>query len=361
LTAAAAPIALIGIGLLVYNYLRFDSPWEFGQRYQLAGIKVSAQRLFSPDYFGSNVRMYFFQPLRWTGDYPFVQGIKVPPVPPGHLGAEGAFGALTNLPFLWLVGATLLVWRERRAAASLRPLRGFLVAVALLFVMNAATLCLFAGACDRYQAEFLPALTLLAAIGLLALEHAAASPTRFRLVRGAAMALLLVSAVTNWLASYKSSPEAQTVAGNDLAGAGAHAAAMEKYRQALRTEPDYAYAHHGLAIALAAEGRLPEAIEHFRQAVRSKPDFAEAHNGLGVALLRQQQPAEAEREFEAALRAAPDFAEAHFDCAVALLQLQRSREAIPHLEETLRLKPGFPGARERLELARLQTQATPKN
>ena len=35
LLAAGGPIVLIGLGLMVYNVLRFDNPLEFGQRYQL--------------------------------------------------------------------------------------------------------------------------------------------------------------------------------------------------------------------------------------------------------------------------------------------------------------------------------------
>ena len=36
LVAALLPLALCGLGLMLYNYLRFDNPFEFGQRYQLA-------------------------------------------------------------------------------------------------------------------------------------------------------------------------------------------------------------------------------------------------------------------------------------------------------------------------------------
>ena len=37
LMAATVPIPLIGLGLMLYNALRFDNPFEFGMRYQLAG------------------------------------------------------------------------------------------------------------------------------------------------------------------------------------------------------------------------------------------------------------------------------------------------------------------------------------
>ncbi len=356
--AAILPISAIGIALMAYNAARFDRPWEFGQRYQMEGVRLSAMKLFSPDYFWINVRLYFFQPLRWTTDFPFAQGILQPPIPPGHLGSEGAFGALVNLPFLWFAAAAFLPATQFFAADSQRPLRWLIATVALLFAANAAMLCLFAGACDRYQAEFLPALSVLAALGLLTLESAAPTPPRRAVVRAAGLTLLAISAATDWLASYKSSPQAQIVIANTLAESGQPAAAILEYERALKTEPGLPYAHHGLAVALAATGRLPEASAQFRAAVQAKPDFAEAHNGLGVTLLRQHDPLAALAEFETALRIAPRFAEAHFDCAVALLALGRVGDAIPHLEETLRLRPNLPGARDRLEAARRQSSLT---
>ena len=36
LVAAIVPITLIGLGLMLYNDLRFDNPFEFGMHYQLA-------------------------------------------------------------------------------------------------------------------------------------------------------------------------------------------------------------------------------------------------------------------------------------------------------------------------------------
>ena len=39
LVAVVVPIAVVGLGLMLYNALRFDSPFEFGIRYQLAGAR----------------------------------------------------------------------------------------------------------------------------------------------------------------------------------------------------------------------------------------------------------------------------------------------------------------------------------
>jgi len=349
LAAAVAPITFIGTGLLLYNHARFGSATEFGQKFQLAGVAVAQQKLFSADYLWFNLRTYFFQPLRWSAEFPFAQGSKTPPLPHGHIGVDGAFGSLAAMPFLWLAAGALAAWHARGAQGDRSPLRWFIGAVGLLFVCSAVMLCLFAGAADRYQVDFLPALALLATIGLLEWERISGSRFTVHLLAGL---LVLVSAGTGWLASYKSSPQAQTVAGNNFFQAGQIAPAMREYERALRTEPDFAFAHHGLAITFMAAGRLPEAVDHFREAVRSKPGFAEAYNGLGVALLRQHQVPAALQAFESALHADPHFAEAHFDCAVALLQLHRAGEAVSHLEEALRLKPGFSTARSLLESLR---------
>jgi len=349
LAAAFGPVMCVGAGLLLYNFARFDQLGEFGQKYQLAGVEVARQKLFSVDYIAVNFRIYFLQPLRWSGDFPFAQGINEPPLPPGHLGVDGAFGALTNIPFLWLAGAACLAWRARRPEDRRDPLRWFIVAAVLFFTLSAATLCMFGGACDRYQAEFLPVLTLVAVVGLLELNRMLVAHFSVLMVAGV---LLVFSAATHWLASYKSGPQAQITSGNHLASLGQLPLAIIQYRRALLTEPDSPHAHHGLGLALANSGNVAEAIGHYRLAVRNKPDFAESYNCLGVALLRQNQAGEAEREFAAALRVAPGMFEAHFGRAVALIALNRADDAIPHLEESLRLKPDFQRAHALLESLR---------
>ncbi|MGA2605527.1 MAG: hypothetical protein ABSG14_15015, partial [Verrucomicrobiia bacterium] len=125
LLAATVPIALIGLGLMLYNALRFDSPFEFGLRYQLAGDPHLTRQFFSLRYLWFNFRVYFLEPARWSGQFPFVHDITVPPLPAGHGGVEHAFGVLTNVPLVWLALAVPLGWRERSAEAR-SVLGGFL-------------------------------------------------------------------------------------------------------------------------------------------------------------------------------------------------------------------------------------------
>src|SRR5262249_38903618 len=59
LAAALGPIALIGLGLMFYNDLRFNNPLEFGFRYQLNGAyDPTKAQLFGFHYFWFNLRYY---------------------------------------------------------------------------------------------------------------------------------------------------------------------------------------------------------------------------------------------------------------------------------------------------------------
>src|SRR5579859_313626 len=142
LIAATIPIALIGIGLMLYNYSRFDNPLEFGIRYQLTGQPQVTQRFFSLHYLWFNFRAYFLQPARWSAHFPFVHEAIVLPVPAGHGGVEAAFGILTNIPLAWLALASPFAWRSRSAQAT-SILRWFVVEAVLFFVICALTICLF--------------------------------------------------------------------------------------------------------------------------------------------------------------------------------------------------------------------------
>jgi hypothetical protein len=181
LLAATVPIALIGLGLMLYNALRFNSLFEFGWRYQLAGIHQDTGQPFHLRYLWFNFRVYFFEPARWSGQFPFVHDIMMPPLPAGHVADVGhAFGVLTNVPLVWLALAVPLGWRGRSAEARY-VLYGFLAAVAALFVIAALTLGLLVFAQGRYEVEFLPALVLLAVVGILSVERAlACQPLRPR-------------------------------------------------------------------------------------------------------------------------------------------------------------------------------------
>ena len=66
-------------------------------------LRQDTGQQFSLHYLWFNFRVYFLEPARWSGRFPFVREIALIPWPPGYHGVgEKTFGVLTNIPLVWL-------------------------------------------------------------------------------------------------------------------------------------------------------------------------------------------------------------------------------------------------------------------
>ncbi|MGA9453718.1 MAG: tetratricopeptide repeat protein [Verrucomicrobiia bacterium] len=311
LAAAVCPAMLIGLGLMLYNTLRFDNPFEFGWHYQLTSYKNNTAQQFSLHYLWFNLRFYFGEPLRWSGHFPFLQAGSPSPLPSGYYGEGEAYtGMLSNYPVVWLALAAPLAWRGR-PVREVSVLRWFGAAVFLLFATCAFTLCLFFSASSSYETDFLPALMLLAVIGILGLEHALAGlPVWRRIARWGWCLLLACSVAFNSLASIEAHATANYFAANSLLHQRRVDEAIDHFQKALALEPESASFHVGLGNALSQERRMDEAIVQYQKALEIKPDFAEAQYDLGCSLLQTGPVVEAIDHLQKALEIEPDLAEA---------------------------------------------------
>jgi tetratricopeptide (TPR) repeat protein len=256
---------------------------------------------------------------------------------------------------VWLVLAAPLAWRGGPVEV-VSVLRWFVAAVFLLFVICALTLCLFFEAASHYELDFLPALVLLAVIGILGLERAlAGSPVWRRIARWGWCLLLAYSVVFNLLASVEAHAEANCLVGTSLLAQGRVDEAIIQYQKALALWPESANSHDGLGSAFYQKRRLDEAIIQYQKALEIKPDFARAHNDLGVCLLQAGRVNEAITQFQRALEIKPDFAAAHNNLGSTLVQLGRVNEAITQFQRALEIKPDFAAAHNNLGLSLLQT------
>ncbi|MGO9608079.1 MAG: tetratricopeptide repeat protein, partial [Verrucomicrobiia bacterium] len=318
LVAATVPITLIGLGLMLYNTRRFDNPFEFGWRYQLASKRQLEMQFLSLRYLWFNFRVYFLEPARWSSRFPFVRDIAVPPLPKGYYLVDSTFGILADTPLVWVALAAPLAWR-RRSSQEAMVLRLFVATTALFFGVCALTVGLFCAASPRYAVDFLPALVLLAVVGILGLERVLAPTSESgqacrrawrRAVRWGWGVLLGFSVAFSVLVSVV----------------------------------NYAHTACGLGTVLLLTGRVPEAIQVFEKALRIEPDFADGHYNLGNAFMQTGKAQEAIQEYERALRLKPDYADAHVNLGTALAKLGRSEDATRHFEEAVRIEPDNPVA-----------------
>ncbi|HVM59722.1 MAG TPA: tetratricopeptide repeat protein [Verrucomicrobiae bacterium] len=350
LVAAIVPVVLAGLGVMLYNAQRFGNPFEFGLRYQLHAEPRIDQQFFGLQHVWFNLRAYFLEPTRWTVRSPFVLGVVLPPAPIGHGNVQNPFGILTNVPIVWLALAVPLAWRDRWAASA--SLRWFLAAVVLIFGIEALTLGLYYCTAARFEVEFLPALMLLAVVGILGLERAWSDrPFRRQVARWGWGLLLGVSVLFNLLAGLRYYAESQTGLGNALVEAGKVLEAFKHFQRALWIDPNLAETHESLGAALAQLGRLPEAIAEYERALRIKPGYVEAYLNLGSALTSQGRMQDAMAQYEEVARIRPDYPDTYESLGIILARLNRLPEAIAEYERALRINPDFAEAHNNLGIA----------
>ncbi len=178
---------------------------------------------------------------------------------------------------------------------------------------------------DRFA--YLPLVGLFLALVWTVAESSRRWPDRSRILRGAAILLLLLCAVlsrrqvAHWRDSITVFEHALTVtAGNYLA-------------------------HHNLGEALAKKGRIEEARSHLTAAMQLQPSVPETHYELGQALLKQERTSEAVEQYREALRLRPDWAGVLNNLAWLLATHPRAEfrngpEAVPLAERACQLTGG---------------------
>jgi hypothetical protein len=358
LGAALLPISAVGAGLAAYNCARFGDPLQFGHDYQLSGNNVYGTKSFDPRFFWGNFRLYFLEPLRWHGTFPFVWGPVCPPLAPGHLPVEFFFGALTNMPVLLCAALVPLPWIAiRRGSDGGGGPVGFSAALLILFLAGAIPICFYAGATGRYLLDFVPALALLSLSGLLGLERsfdgglATHAPPGSPILRAAILGALAYSVAVVWLLAvalgsfYRGAEQGVS----DL-NSGRIKEGIACYERLCRINPDFrGQAELLIGAALLARGRPGEAIGYLDTAVHEQPDLEAAHFNMGRALLDEGRLREAAESFRRAAALDPLDGEAEAGLGVALFRAGRTDEGIEHEKAAMRIDPTLEDARANLK------------
>lgn len=354
--AVFMPLVVIGTGLMIYNAMRFGSPLELGCRYEVTGMApATTLGQFNLHFFWFNARFYFWEPICWTGHLPFLRPAPHWKASP-EFGPEQYYGGLLALyPTTVIALAAPLAWRSRIRTDSVQKLRWFVAAAILLFITGALPICLFNVANDRYELDFLPALMVVAVIGIFALETTAFdSAACGRIARWGWRVLAVCMLATSLAAALDTYVTANYFAGNVLVNRGAPAEAIKHFQRAVAIEPAYPGSYDGLGNALFQQGRAADAIIQYNKALEIKPDLPGARYDLGHCYFEIGRIPDAIAQFQIVLNLDPKFAKAQNDLASCYLQEGRIADALAQFQKTVEISPDFADARNNLGYCLLQ-------
>jgi spermidine synthase len=139
--------------------------------------------------------------------------------------------------------------------------------------------------------------------------------------------------------------------GNALIAKGAFKEAETHFRNAISMQPDYAAAYGELGNTFLAQGKLDDAIAQYIAAIEIKPDYFDVHIGLAIARENKGEIDTAHSQFKKAIEIQPQNPNAHLIFADSLYNSKKVQEAITHYKVALKLNPELTQAQTNLEIA----------
>ena len=196
LGAIVIPAGAIGLGLMLYNHARFDSPVEFGLNHQVNALSGTGQALQSAAFVPANVKWYYLTLPTLSAYFPYLYPHSGYPLPAGYYpGSEPTHGQF--LLVLLAAGSAVAVARQRPAVP--RPLGWFLGVLGFSFAVMLLVTATFCYRSSRYVVDFQPAVVLLILLMLGLAFPGGARPGGFRARLWAAVVVTI--ATTVWISS----------------------------------------------------------------------------------------------------------------------------------------------------------------
>ena len=179
------PLVIGGLLIGWYNWARFDSPLEFGLRYQITiyNLNRDLSLTFLPEYIPYNIAAYVLQPFEFISRFPFIQPVKFSAllqtlgIPSPHLYAAGnVTGMLFFAPFLFFAFA---LFRNKQRPKNPNDSNLFNFILYLLsgsFLISFPSLLLYYYGQVRFLVDVISQITLLAVIGYWGVIRKSARP-----------------------------------------------------------------------------------------------------------------------------------------------------------------------------------------
>jgi tetratricopeptide (TPR) repeat protein len=127
--------------------------------------------------------------------------------------------------------------------------------------------------------------------------------------------------------------------------------AATRFESALRIDPYFPWAHHGLGTAFAMRGKFADASRAYERALELNPGFVRSMEPLAVCLMQQNRLDDAERILRRLLELQKDDVLAWIALGKLMLQRTRYGDAVAALRKAVERRPNHPEALKFLALA----------
>lgn len=115
--------------------------------------------------------------------------------------------------------------------------------------------------------------------------------------------------------------------------------AIEKFKEAIELDPQFAGAYANLSLAYLAKEDYPNAEGAARDALKIDDDLARAHSNLGVALMKQGHGKDARAEFDKATALDPNDPGPYYNLGVMFFEAKKLDEAEKLLSRATEMDP----------------------
>lgn len=192
-----SPLAVFAVILIAYNYARFGSPFDFGQRYQLTISDIRYNKATNLAALPGGLYHYFFAPLSVDLTFPFFHIVQSNPETSAGFYYNQPMAGLFNFPLmLTLFCSVYIIKRMPEKRKDLKAFTSILLVAALVMTYIDITL---AGVLERYTLDIGPVLTFVCVILWFEIIGYFRSKGAARPVMKAFFALCLVTAVISTL------------------------------------------------------------------------------------------------------------------------------------------------------------------
>ena len=208
--AVAIPYIIFAAFCMYYNYIRFDSPFDFGASKNMTTIPFNGGTGFLPFLVVRAIYEYLFAPAVFKAEYPFFSYERWGQITEGSsilAVTKPDIGLFTGTPVLWL-GLLCIGYRKnlKQKKLLLPILAMFFSAFLLMTFATRFTFCLT----ERYTMEFSPIFFVIAFIGMMELYEDMQNKTGERLRRAVFCGIRILLLVAVFYGSLQLFPEKWT-------------------------------------------------------------------------------------------------------------------------------------------------------